>query len=253
MLRVSAGLLAVLLGGVSFVCASEGKPAVQSGLARLTGADTPLKTGTKIAFYGDSITMQGGFITQIEKALAGSERTKKLGVKMFRHGLNGGRVPTVLEGQSPWGKLGGTMQELIDRDRASVIVIYLGVNDVWHGEKGTTRADYEAGLKKMVAMCNKAGTTVVLCTPSVIGEEVNGKNDLNRKLGEYADVVRKVARAEKVTLCDVHEAFVERLAKVNKGNKHAGNLTYDGVHMNQAGNDLLADQVADAIGRALGK
>ncbi len=68
-----------------------------------------------------------------------------------------------------------------------------------------------------------------------------------------AEVVRKIALEEKLTLCDVHEAFVERLAKVNEENKHAGNLTYDGVHMNQAGNDLLADRVADGIRRALRK
>ena len=55
-------------------------------------------------------------------------------------------MPSLFEGVNPWGKLGGTMQELLDRDKPSVVSIWLGVNDVWHGPKGTTPEDFEAGL-----------------------------------------------------------------------------------------------------------
>ena len=124
-------------------------PAVQvaPGLAKLVDAPTPLKADEKIAFFGDSITMQGGYIKLIGQAIKESDATKDLGVKLFQHGLNGGRVPTVLEGQSPWGKLGGTMQELIEKEKPTVVVIFVGINDVWHGAKGTTPEDYEAALK----------------------------------------------------------------------------------------------------------
>ncbi len=67
----------------------------ESGLASLTGKNTPLKPGTSIAFFGDSITMQGGYIQTMQKALATSPQTKDLKVKLLQHGLNGGRVPTV--------------------------------------------------------------------------------------------------------------------------------------------------------------
>ena len=40
------------------------------------------------------------------------------------------------------------MQELIDKEQPTAIVIYLGINDVWHGPKGTTKPDFEAGLQE---------------------------------------------------------------------------------------------------------
>ena len=126
------------------VIAASAHSAESPGLAALTGKDTPLKQGVAIAFFGDSITMQGGYIETMKKALITSPPTKDLKVKLLQHGLNGGRVPTVLEGRSPWGTIGGTMQELLDKEKPNVVVIFLGVNDVWHKEKGTSPEDFQA-------------------------------------------------------------------------------------------------------------
>jgi lysophospholipase L1-like esterase len=141
------------------------------------------------------------------------------------------------------------MQELIDKEKPKIVVIYLGINDVWHGAKGTTKPDYEAGLKKMIDMCKKAKATTILCTPTIIGEEKNNK--LTNTLGEYSEIVRKLAKENKLTLCDLHKAFIDELKKINKDNKHAGNLTYDGVHMKPEGNTILADKISAAIVTAL--
>jgi lysophospholipase L1-like esterase len=220
------------------------------GLEKLIDSDTPLRENDRIAFFGDSVTMQGGYIREIEAAIQQSPHTKNLHVTLLKHGLNGGRVPTVLEGKSPWGDLGAPMESLIEKEKPTVVVIYLGINDVWHGEKGTNEADFEAGLRKMTAMCVKAGATTVLCTPSVIGEETQN-NKLNDKLGEYAGITAKLAAEEKLTLCDLHTAFLDELKKINPDNKHSGNLTYDGAHMKPAGNDLLADKISEALNIAL--
>lgn len=40
------------------------------GLAKLTARDTPLRPGEKIAFFGDSVTMQGGYLRMIGAASA---------------------------------------------------------------------------------------------------------------------------------------------------------------------------------------
>ncbi len=216
------------------------------GLEKLTAEDTPLKKDMKIAFFGDSVTMQGGYITTIRAALKDSPNTRDLNIKLLQHGLNGGRAPTVLEGKSPWGDLGGTMESLLEKEKPDVVVVYLGINDVWHGKNGTTKPDFEAGLAKMVALCKKIDATVILCTPTIIGEEVE-KNKLNDQLNEYSDIVRGLAKQEKLTLCELHKAFVDELKKVNTENKHAGNLTYDGVHMNKNGNALPADRISLAL------
>lgn len=225
------------------------------GRAHLTGQDTPLRDGMRIAFFGDSITMQGGYVRNIQKALKEGEGTKGMKITVFKHGLNGGRVPTVLEGKCPWGNLGGTMQELLDKEKPHVVSIWVGVNDVWHGPKGTSPEDFEAGLHKMVAMCEKAGAKVVLA-PLAVLKETGGK--LNPKCDQYAAITRKVAADTGATLVDLRRAFVAYLQ--NNGTDVAADgtltfrgklLTYDGVHANARGNELLADLIAQGIVEAL--
>jgi len=230
--------------------------AKNAGLSELTGEGTPLKAGQKIAIFGDSVTMQGGYIRMMRKALALSDHTKELKVTILQHGLNGGRVPTVLEGKSPWGKLGGTMQELLARDKPVVVVIYLGINDVWHGEKGTTAEDFRAGLEKMIDLAGAVPAKVVLATPTTIGEKPDGSNPHDKRLDEYSQITRDVAKARGCTLVDLRKAFLDYLGQHNpkdeKGqHKRSGILTYDGVHMLPAGNNLLADHISRGIVRAL--
>ncbi len=251
--RVVVAAICLLLLMTPWAVNAQSEPTTykEHGLGRLTAAESKLHSGEKIAFFGDSITMQGGYLQLMEQALKASDHASKLGIQLLPHGLNGGRVPTVLEGKSPWGDLGAPMRQLLQTEKPSIVVIYLGINDVWHGDQGTTKADFEAGLRQMIAMGKEINATIVLCTPSVIGEEITN-NDLNRKLGEYADVVRQLAAAEKLVLCDIHKAFLNRLEIVNQANQHQGNLTYDGVHMNDQGNELLADIISSAIVEAAG-
>jgi isoamyl acetate esterase len=225
---------------------SENANKPENGLARLTAGNTTLKQGDKIAIFGDSITMQGGHIQLIDAALKGSDHTKELGIQLLPHGLNGGRVPTVIEGKSPWGDLGAPMQSLLETEKPTIVVIHLGINDVWHEDKGTTKEEFEAGLQAMIKMARDVNAKIVLCTPSVIGEEKKD-NKFNEGLSEYAAIIRELAKAEKLVLCDIHQAFLAKLESVNKADEHQGNLTYDGVHMNEQGNALLAEVIAESI------
>ncbi len=56
-----------------------------------------------------------------------------------------------------------------------IIVIYIGINDVWHGELnpalGTSKIDYKAGLRQIVRQRQEAGARVILCTRSVVGRD----------------------------------------------------------------------------------
>lgn len=255
--RISA-LAATLLAGALPLCAEQAaKPAESSsgisssGLEVLSGAKTALRKGDKIAFFGDSITMQGGYITLIESSLKEGEGTKDLGIRIFKHGLNGGRVPTVLEGKSPWGDLKGTMQELIDKEQPTVVVVFLGVNDVEHGAKGTSKEDFGKGLQQMVEMGRKAGAVVVLCTPGVVGEKKPGTNRCDPGLDEYSGVVRELAGRNHLAFCDIRKAMFEYLADHNPENKDKGILTYDGIHFSALGNALAGNLVAKGIAEAV--
>lgn len=203
--------------------------------------DPPLRKGERIVFLGDSITQAGvgpkGYVTQIKKQLA--EKHPDLGVEVIGAGISGNKVPD--------------LQKRLDKDvlakKPTLVVIYIGINDVWHGEKdparGTPKDKFEAGLTDIIGKIKAAGARVVLCTPTVIGEQK--ANPLDAKLDEYAGVSRAVAKATGSQLCDLRAAFREYLATHNAGDKASGVLTTDRVHLNDAGNKLVADTILAAI------
>ncbi len=217
-------------------------------LASFSAAEGPavtLKKGDRIVFLGDSITQGGagpkGYVTLVNQAL--QDKAKDLGVEVIGAGVSGNKVPD--------------LQARVDKDviarKPTVVVIYIGINDVWHGQndpaKGTPKDRFEAGLKDVIKRCTEAGATVVLCTPSVIGEKSDGSNPLDKKLDEYAEISRGVAKELKLPLCDLRKAFLDYEKANNAENKDKGVLTTDGVHLNDAGNRFVADVMLMALGR----
>lgn len=205
-------------------------------------APVPVKAGDRIVCLGDSITQGGGgpkgYVTLLANGLA--EKLGPNAVEVINAGISGHRVPD--------------LQKRLDRDvlqkKPTIVFIYIGINDVWHSEmgRGTSKEDYEAGLKDLIDRCTKAGARVILCTPSVIGEKTDGTNKLDAMLDEYSEISRKVAAETKTQLCDLHKAFRDYLKENNKENVERGVLTRDRVHLNDAGNRLVADQMLAALG-----
>ncbi len=209
------------------------------GLLSSVHADelVPLKKGERIVFLGDSITQGGvgpkGYVTKIKEEL--QSKHKDLDIEIIGAGISGNKVPN--------------LQARVDKDviakKPTIVYIYIGINDVWHGEKdparGTTPEKFEAGLKEVIGKCTAAGAKVILCTPTVIGEKKAGGNSLDAKLDEYAGISRKVARRVEDPLCDLRKAFVDYLKDNNPDDKEKGILTGDRVHLNEAGNKLVAE------------
>ena len=208
------------------------------------GSEERLKKGDRIVFLGDSITeggaAPGGYIRLIEKHL--QDKHQDLGMKVIGAGVSGNKVPD--------------LQRRLQRDvlakKPTVVVIYIGINDVWHGEndpaKGTSPEAYVAGLKEIIGKCQKAGARVILCTPSVIGEKPDGSNKLDTLLDKYAGLSRKVAKETGVKVCDLRKAFLEYLKTANPDKKGTGILTGDGVHLNPAGNKFVAEVILKSLG-----
>ena len=214
-------------------------------VAGSAGADDPagLKKGDRVVFLGDSITQGGvgpkGYVTMIKTTLA--EKQKDLGIEVIGAGISGNKVPDI--------------QKRLDKDvlakKPSVVVVYIGINDVWHGEndpkRGTSKENFEAGLRDVIGRVKEAGGKVVLCTPTVIGEKKAGGNKLDAQLDEYAGISRKVAADTGSRLCDLRKAFVDHLAANNPDDKEKGVLTSDRVHLNEAGNKLVADTILGVL------
>jgi lysophospholipase L1-like esterase len=207
-----------------------------------TTANAGLKDGETIVFLGDSITQQGagptGYVTLFRETL---EKTRpNSGIKVIGAGIGGHKVPD--------------LEARLDKDvlahKPNVVVIYIGINDVWHSKngKGTPPDKYEAGLRNLITRCTAAGARVVLSTPSVIGEKHDGTNELDKMLTEYADITRKVATETETTLLDLHAKFLSYLKEYNVANQPQGILTTDTVHLNDAGNRFVAVRMLEAVG-----
>ena len=156
---------------------------------------------------------------------------------------------TLKDGQTKQEKIQDLDEEkltnaLIRVTRPGKRVVYLLKG---HGEKdpakGTPKDKFEAGLKDIIAQIKAGGARVVLCTPTVIGEKKGGANKLDAQLDEYAGVSRKVAEETGSQLCDLRKAFVDYLTKNNAEDKESKVLTTDRVHLNDAGNKLVAETI----------
>lgn len=205
-------------------------------------ASAQLKDGETIVFLGDSITQQGagpkGYVTLFREAIEKSRPDS--GIKVIGAGIGGHKVPN--------------LEARLDKDvlahKPNVVVIYIGINDVWHSERGqgTEIGAYETGLRSLVKRCNDAGARVILSTPSVIDEKTDGTNSLDKILDEYSDVSRKVAMETGSTLLDLRAAVMTYLKEYNTANEAKGILTGDGVHLNDAGNRFVAVRMLEAAG-----
>ena len=204
-----------------------------------------LKKDDRIVFLGDSITQGGnggkGYIQVIRNEFA--EKKKDLAIECIGAGISGNKVPN--------------LQARVDKDviakKPTIVFIYIGINDVWHGEsdpkKGTLPEAFESGLKEVIGKCTKAGAQVIVCTPTVIGELPGGANKLDSRLDEYANISRRVAKELNLNLCDLRKAFAEHIASNNPDKKAAGVLTTDRVHLNEAGNKLVANTMLKSLGQ----
>lgn len=186
----------------------------------------------RIVFFGDSITQAGvnesGYITQLGKSLSSP------GYELMGAGIGGNKVYDLYL----------RMEEDVLAKKPDLVVIYVGINDVWHKQSSGTGTDYDKFINFYQAIINKVreqGSQIVVCTPTVIGEKLNGQNAMDTDLDKYAGAIRELAKSNDIPLCDLRTVFTDYIKKNNKNNQEKDILTTDGVHLNEAGNKLVAD------------
>lgn len=206
---------------------------------------------TKIVFLGDSITQQAedfedGFISLIRQNLVQDK------FELVGKGIGGNKVSDLLTRYK---------SDVIDLN-PDIVFIYIGINDVWHKYDFGTGSDidlYEKGLRTIISDIKSLGSKIVLCTPTVIGEntgdfvlgnqfkDVETMEKMNGDLDTFSEVVRKLSNEYETELLDLRKIFMDYLAENNINNDAAGILTTDGVHLNEGGNKLIADQMIKFI------
>ncbi len=220
---------------------------------------------TKIVFLGDSITEFGvydtnvgipsngelvypqytGFITLLSKSVG--DNTELVG-----KGIGGDKVSDLLT----------RYKDDVIKLNPDIVFIYIGINDVWHKYDYGTGTDidlYENGLRQIIRDIKDNGIKVILCTPTVIGENkgeftlVNQFKDIetmeimNDDLDDYSDVIRKLSLEFNTELIDLRKIFMNYISENNPTNSPSGITTYDGVHLNDLGNKLIAYEMIKFI------
>ena len=196
----------------------------------------------KIIFFGDSITQAGvnpgGYIVKIGELAAKENLATQY--DFVGAGIGGNKVYDLYL----------RMEDDVLSKKPDIVVIYVGVNDVWHKRSYGTGTDpdkfekfYNALIKKMQAQNIK----IILCTPAAIGERTDFSNELDGDLNNYSTIIRGIAKKNGLLLVDLRQAFLNYNKQHNLENKEAGILTSDRVHLNEKGNQLVADEMWKAI------
>ncbi len=130
-----------------------------------------------------------------------------------------------------------------------VVVIWVGVNDVWHKISGTgTDADkFEKFYVAIVKKLQDKNIKVVITTPAVIGERTDYTNQQDGDLNYYSNIIRKISKEYNAQLVDLRQDFREYDLKNNPENKEFGILTKDRVHLTAAGNKLVAQKMLQVL------
>ena len=87
----------------------------------------------------------------------------------------------------------------------------------------------------------------MVCTPFVIGEKENGGNPQDANLNAFSNIIRRQATTYHCSLRDLRKAFTAYLQQNNPGNKIYGISTADTIHLNVAGNRLVAAEMLQAL------
>ena len=197
----------------------------------------------RVAFLGDSITQAGnnpgGYVDRLRSAMA----REQPGASVIPAGISGHKVPDLLAREERDVRAKG----------ATLVFTYIGINDVWHSQsgRGTPLEEYASGLERLMGTFEgELGATNVVATPTLIGERPAGANDLDEMLAGHVGAARAVSRVPGRTPCDLHQAFRDHVRVFNADGEARGCLTTDGVHLNEAGNVLVATEAAIAIRRA---
>jgi acyl-CoA thioesterase-1 len=246
-LAVAAGLAA--LAGEKAAPPAKPESVLAQALKLLPAApegspkEPVLKAGDLVVAIGDSITQQGGYLRDINAALAQGWPDLKL-PPLVNAGIGGQKAEDLVKRFD---------KDVVQR-KPALVTLSIGINDVWHRlnkpADANVLANYKANLARMVDMAQASRIRVILLAPTVIkeGPEAEG----NKRLVEYVEAMKSVAAEKKCGFADLHALFLEALRKkpAEFKDKDKGWLTADGVHMKPLGDAIMAVGVLRALGMA---
>src|SRR5690625_275694 len=202
----------------------------------MTKEGITMSDAKKIVFIGDSITEWGRFedeenlgvnyVRIIHDYLKITYPEKQLNI--INKGIGGNRVTDLVE---RW-------EEDVIAQNPDIVSVSIGINDVWRQVDGSEvdqvyPEQFEQLYDDILSQLKtKTKAQIILMEPTVIDEDVESKG--NQLLIPYVEAVHRLAKKYDTLLVPTHDAFLDYLRKGDYP------LTIDGVHMNPAGNMLMA-------------
>jgi len=193
---------------------------------------------TRVIFFGDSITQagvqQGGYIVRIDsmcKLEGAGDKYEFIGA-----GIGGNKVYDLYL----------RMESDVLAKNPDVVIIYIGVNDVWHKSTSGTGTDpdkFEKFYQAIIDKLKAKNIKIILSTPAAIGEKTDFSNPQDGDMNEYGNIIRRIASKNNLPIVDLRKSFLDYNLKNNPENKDRGILTTDRVHLNANGNQLVADEM----------
>jgi lysophospholipase L1-like esterase len=195
----------------------------------------------KVIFFGDSLTQFGldrdGYITVMKSML------KQQGITDYNlvgAGVSGNKI----------SDLHARVINDVIMQSPHIVVIWIGVNDVWHKYvhgTGTDATIFENTYREIVKQLLEDKIKLLLVTPAVIGERNNHANHADDELDQYATIVKTIACDNELAVCDMRSLFQQYEINNNLLNAYSGILTTDGAHLNNAGNAFVAEVLWKAL------
>jgi len=195
----------------------------------------------KVIFFGDSITQAGvqpkGYITVLQNMLAQQNITN---YDISGAGIGGNKVYDLYL----------RMDTDVIAKSPDIVVIFVGVNDVWHKSMygtGTDADKFEKFYRAIIHKLQMNNAKVIVCTPAAIGEKTDFSNVQDGDLNKYCNIIRHIAAEVNVPIVDLRKFLLDYNVANNPENLDKGILTVDGVHLNDKGNQLVAEQMWNVI------
>ena len=196
----------------------------------------------KVLFFGDSITQAGvqpnGYIVKMDSIIKQSHLPDS--IQLMGAGISGNKVYDLYL----------RMEDDVLSKNPDVVVIYVGINDVWHKATSGTGTDadkFEKFYRAIIKKLQDKNIKVIVCTPSVIGERNDNSNQQDGDLNNYSNIIRKIASDFSLPVCDLRKAFADYLKVNNPTNAEKGILTADRVHLTEKGNIFVAAEMWKVI------
>jgi lysophospholipase L1-like esterase len=153
------------------------------------------------------------------------------------------------------GNSGNTVRDLAARWDHDVLAlqpnwlsIMIGINDVWRqfDQPHMTHThvypeEYRATLDKIAAQARPRVQGLVLMTPYYL--EPHPQDAMRKRMDEYGQIVKELARRHDALFVDVQAAFAPVLAEY-----YPATLGWDRIHPNQIGHMTIARAFLKAIG-----